>query len=377
MTSPHEIEYGHSWKSLVEVARRGLAETYRDPDAPLPHTRCWDVSARLAVAEGDNPRYALITLLGLGRSRLGASDHADLIKTLWSRIAKARDRWRPTPGDLGLALWARALHDTPAATIFSTAAAHGALREGSPRCDSVELAWLLLGADHAAEGGLETSMAAELADEAKLALLQLFNSSTALFYRRPPRGILHAVPRRVPCFANQIYPLMALSVHARRTGCARCRETARAVADRLCALQGPLGQWWWLYDAEEGTVVDGYPVYSVHQDGMAPMALIEAGRAVGRSYELEIERGLRWVFGDNERRESLVLAEHGLVLRDIHGQGVGRARRALRAALWCRGRRGHLRRGPGPFVVNAECRPYHLGWILYAAALREGAGAGH
>jgi hypothetical protein len=65
-----------------------------------------------------------------------------------------------------------------------------------------------------------------------------------------------------------------------------------------------------------------------------------------------------------------------MVLRDIHCSGVGRTRRMIRATTWCLGWRG-LVNGAGQagsrFLVNGECRPYHLGWILYAAALVYGA----
>jgi hypothetical protein len=126
-----------------------------------------------------------------------------------------------------------------------------------------------------------------------------------------------------------------------------------------------------LYDAKRGPVVDGYPVFSVHQDGMAPMALLETTAAGGRSFAREVETGRAWIFGENELRRNLVHREEGLVLRDIHRSGVGRTRRMIRAATWRLGWRGRANAGPAesPFVVNRECRPYHLGWILYAAAL--------
>jgi hypothetical protein len=213
----------------------------------------------------------------------------------------------------------------------------------------------------------------ELTQLVKEALLKLYNETTGLFYRHGRTGPTQCVSRRIACFANQVYPLMALAIHSPRSGCERSARIAKNLADLLCEHQGPLGQWWWLYDAAEGNVVDGYPVFSVHQDGMAPMALLEVATALSVSYEEQIDKSLKWIYGENELRSSLVLPEQGLVLRDIHRQGVGRIRRMIQGGLWVCGWRGE----PKPavestsFVMNQECRPYHLGWLLYAAGMMQ------
>ncbi len=67
----------------------------------------------------------------------------------------------------------------------------------------------------------------------------------------------------------------------RSRGPGRCgSETAAAI----CGLQGPEGQWWWHYDTRNGSVVEGYPVYSVHQHAMAPMALLDLREAGGTDH---------------------------------------------------------------------------------------------
>ena len=52
--------------------------------------------------------------------------------------------------------------------------------------------------------------------------------------------------------------------------------TARPHASASCRV--PHGQWWWHYDVRDGSVVERYPVYSVHQHAMAPMALLRPAR---------------------------------------------------------------------------------------------------
>lgn len=356
------------WRTLAEVAYRGICRMYSASSSALPYACRWNGSR--ATSRGQSGRYALISILGLARAKelTGSSD--ELVGRLWERVSRPAIQRGFTAGDVGLGLWANSICAN-ASRVFTVDRAVSALRQGAGVLDSVELAWLLLGADHALLRGTNTVEAARLAREAKERLLGLYNPSTRLFFRHARRNPVYAVSRRVSCFANQVYPVKALALNARRSGCHEALEVAVAVAANLCALQGKLGQWWWLYDSRDGGIVDGYPVFSVHQDGMAPIALLELAGVCGRSYSTPIERGLGWVFGANEVGQDMVLGEPGLILRDIHLRGVGRVRRMIRGTLSCC---GWEPRSPNctpisGYQVNCECRPYHLGWVLYAAAM--------
>ena len=46
--------------------------------------------------------------------------------------------------------------------------------------------------------------------------------------------------------------------------------------------------------ARTGTVLEEYPVYAIHQDAMAPMALFALSRAGGPQHELTVTRGMEW-----------------------------------------------------------------------------------
>ena len=105
----------------------------------------------------------------------------------------------------------------------------------------------------------------------------------------------------------------------------------------------------WLYDAERGTVVERYEVYSVHQDAMAPMAFIELWEASGDTRYLDaVARGLRWIHGRNELGADMVDRENGLVLRSIRRTPRRRpavARREDRRVARRPARRAARRRG--------------------------------
>ena len=82
---------------------------------------------------------------------------------------------------------------------------------------------------------------------------------------------------------RRLAPRRRARVHGqgtRATGCSR--------------LQLPDGGWPWLFDAERGTVVERYEVYSVHQDAMAPMAFFELARGDRRRPLRRRRRSRAW-----------------------------------------------------------------------------------
>ena len=173
-------------------------------------------------------------------------------------------------------------------------------------------------------------------------------------------------------FADQVYPIYALTNFARAFGVGEALDNASACADGICRAQGPLGQWWWHYSATSGRVVQRYPVYSVHQEAMGPMALLEVARANGRDMTYPILHGLRWILGQNEVGQDMRDLELGVVWRSV--RFPGKARMVYQeVANWARA-------GSEPAAVEGltilrECRPYELGWLLFAFSEFETAAA--
>jgi hypothetical protein len=146
---------------------------------------------------------------------------------------------------------------------------------------------------------------------------------------------------------------------------------ARTIAERLLACQHPLGQWAWHYNVRSGAVVDLYPVYSVHQDGMAPMALLPAERLLGISTVPAVARGVRWLFGGNELNESLIDTERAVVWRSIRRCAPLRSvvyplKLASLADVGRSLNLGARLASPDTLEIDREMRPYHLGFCLYA-----------
>jgi hypothetical protein len=203
---------------------------------------------------------------------------------------------------------------------------------------------------------------------------QLFRGSSAAL--RPRR----AAHLKMTSFASQVYPIHGLAHFARSAETSPPTQILRA-ADRLVEMQGPLGQWWWLYSPSTGAVVEGYPVYAVHQDAMAFMALAPLQNLGLRSYRRELAGGLQWIFGDNELGTSLADFERVFISRCIQRKGgdadgpLGMSRSQHRRALlasWGFASSAASEPRPQELEILQECRPYHLGWLLYARSLIEG-----
>ncbi|MDX6337482.1 MAG: hypothetical protein QOG05_4822 [Streptosporangiaceae bacterium] len=177
----------------------------------------------------------------------------------------------------------------------------------------------------------------------------------------------------VGSFADQVYPIQALARLHRSADDPEALAVAGTVAGAICSAQGAGGQWWWHYDSRSGAVVEGYPVYSVHQHAMGPMALLDLADAGGDGQLDAIRRGLRWLTGPPEaagsaRTGQLILDDPPITWRKVARADHRKVVRGLRAAstrIIPGARVGALDRVYPPGVVDHECRPYELGWLLY------------
>lgn len=318
---------------------------------------CWEVRMPLLEPRGRSLRYTVMCALGLERARrAGFSvkiDPAELIELVVAEL----DSPELTLGDLGLLLWADARVDgarrDEIATILQA-------RMGStlPDLEGLELSWLVIGS---AEGGLG----------------QVFEQALARQLGRvdPRSGLLRhrdsGLRGRLPNFATQVYGVLALAI-AYRHGQSHVLATAKRTADRLIELQRADGGWPWIFDTRSGQVVEPFEVYSVHQDAMAPMALLELSEVSGdERYREAAYRGMEWIFGLNDLRRTMFDREAGIVYRSIRRRsGFDRAILYANTAGALFGR-AQFRGYRGPLEVNPTDRPYHLGWVLEAWAGRE------
>jgi hypothetical protein len=352
---------------LRSLALRGLPRMY-DPAAERFVFRVRRTAGGIRC-EGLSHRYTAIALIGLagesaptaGLALRGARPSA-VCASLVSALGANHDL-----GDVALTAWACAALGHPGRERALRRLHELRPLEGPQ--PAVALAWTLAAlclAGAGADEGLRAAVARRL-----------------LASRVPASGLFPHVAGgarglrgHVCCFADIVYPVHALSLYARATGDREALAAALRCARVAVATQGADGQWWWHYDVRTGRVVERYPVYAVHQDSMAPLALLALADASGEDFAAPIERGLQWLESAPELAGgSLIDDDAELVWRKVARRGPGKLARALQAGA----SRAHPAwRVPGldrllpARAIDDEDRPYHLGWVLHAWRGREG-----
>jgi hypothetical protein len=323
------------------------------------------------VNMGTNVRYTAIALVGLAADSGGVPDaFAPSINSLVEHAADSADA-----SVLGAATWALALARDERMGWLSRLLDE---RIDAPRAASMGLGLAITGLAAAAEhGGIAASSARTTAQRYTVELTSrlsrggYFAGSGRLFRRG---RLLYGGSTS---FASQVYPLHGLAAAVRVLDLEH-PERALRVGRLLVDAQGSLGQWWWFYSTHSGRVLEGYPVYSVHQDAMAFMALLPLQELGHGSFAGPLSLGLRWLFGENELRSTLVDQDRGFIARciqrrgsDSDGLGGLSAASRRRLVLASRGlaRSAGIGAEPVELEILKECRSYHLGWILYARAL--------
>jgi hypothetical protein len=170
------------------------------------------------------------------------------------------------------------------------------------------------------------------------------------------------VSNRFGTFSDQIYAIYALATFAKAFQVEEPLSAALNCANAMRALQGEMGEWWFLYDKRTSSVMNRYPVFSWHQDGMAPVGLLALEQATGQSFHEAICKGVSWIYGANQLGDDLRNLERGVIWDSIRARGRSpnyweAARSLLNASE---------RVTAGPLEIHYELRPEHFGWLLYA-----------
>jgi hypothetical protein len=339
----------------------------------LPESGLFPFSCRLEKSRiekrGESVRYTAISHLGLQAAR-DAGFPTDLnVMRIMRSLVERLDQVENI-GDLGLIAWCdgndAGVHAEP---ILDRIERYGEFfrTPGSGLYASMELAWLLTGllalhANPSTQPRIDDLIARAYRD-----LIANYEPRSGFFrFARSTSSGGSRLKQDQCFFAEQIYGIYALALYAAWSGGKDALQRARTTASRLVAFQGSEGQWAWCYHAGSGALLDRYPVYSVHQDGMAPMSLGLLSAVTGEDFFTPALRGLEWIMGRNELAASMVAWDHGLIWRSIRRKRPGRA--------WAKLGKGLALLGlPLPKVfgerawgleIDRECRPYHLGWML-------------
>jgi hypothetical protein len=350
---------------LCDLATEGLKRMIL-PDLRVAHTMrsVGNRNGSGTTAEGDNLRYAANVAQGLGwlpeqvqRDVLGGWTAIDLALNCVERA-----RISGEPGAVALSAWAAA--ETAGVYTPDLFAILSMALSSPTAIHTVPCAWALTAALAARHLG-DTSEVQRLAT----AKLRQGQSASGLFPHVLPSDSAGWIRRHIGSFADQVYPIQALSRLSAANGDREALRAANACAARIVLLQGSAGQWWWHYDTRDGQIVEGYPVYSVHQHAMAPMALLDLLDAGGVDYRAALAKGLRWIDNRPETKQPMVSEADGTIWRKVGRSEPSKLARKLGAFTTAVSPGLHV-----PYIdtvlpadkVDRECRPYEFGWMLYA-----------
>jgi hypothetical protein len=318
------------------------------------------------VREGISHRYTMMTLMGLKRLEESGVASPIAIGPVLDKLLENLD-WVNNIGDLGVLLWTCAVvMPERIAEVERRLAVANALEKypGVREGRTMELAWFLTGLSHA-EMARPSSPAyvKDLAARTYQILIKNQGDRGTFGHLATSGSFAGMIRGRIGSFADQVYPIYAMTRFSQAYGDKAALERALDCTLLICEVQGSLGQWWWHYDSSTGRVAGRLPVFSVHQHAMGPMALLALGEVTQSDFTPWIYKGLQWI-----RRNELALdmedSAANVVWRSIYRPTPNRI---LNTALAFVSQRddGESRRG---LKVTWECRPYELGWLLYAFA---------
>jgi hypothetical protein len=320
------------------------------------------------VREGLSPRYTIMTLLGLREmEQTGVASPFDT-QAIYEALAR-NISWIRCVGDLGLMIWVTAAFaPDELEALFGRIDLETALDRftDARQARTTELSWFLAGLTHAAmSSGKRATDLTDLAVETYHRMEQNQTEYGFFGHMAQTKSVAGILRGRIGSFADQIYPVYAMSKFASAFGVEEPLESALECASALCNAQGELGQWWWLYDSKTGRVSSRYPVYSVHQQGMAPMGLFAVEEASQQSFREYIYKGLQWIYQSNELSADMRDLDQNLIWRCILPK---RSRTKYWDTMLSVLRSPKENAPVGPLEILYEDRPYELGWLLYAFA---------
>ena len=314
--------------------------------------------------ERPSRKRTMIALLGLQRLVESGATHPFNVAAIQDAILEDRS-WIASAGDLGLLIWFTAVcAPEKLSTVLKGFDLDGALdtRVDGRQGYTQGLAWFLTGVAQARRASPQTLP--DLTDVAARAYRLLLNnqSEQGLFsHIASPRSIREILAPRFGTFADQMYAIYALTAFAREFDIEEPLEYASSCANCVRALQGDRGQWWFLYDTRRGCVANRYPVYSAHQDGTGPTALLALEEATSQSFHVAVWNGLSWIAGKNELGVDLRSLDPVLIWDSMEPQ----TRMTQHWETAC----SFLHISKAPLVkvkIRYEARPDHFGWLLYA-----------
>ncbi len=346
--------------SLLNISLKAIEEMFIDESKSF-HSKRKQVRNKV-VNRGEFQRYNLIALLGLYKASVhGMKTRIDIDSVIDNQI-KYVQKYKSI-GDIGLLLWLVSLADPEKLVQILPKINFNTVLDDfadAKRQKTTELSWFLTGLLSATIFNKNFSAVIKDLPHQVYQMIRNNYGGNGIFAYSGKSKFRFLSRNHIGTFSDQVYSIYAFTMYAKVFHNKEALMIAMECADKLTGKQGEYGQWWWHYDSTTGKVISKYPVYSVQQDALAPMAFLAVQRATGKNYTDYINKGINWLFSNNELRAKIVNENKKIIYRSISVNNFTRYFNILVSSIFRFNFPKKVK-----LKISKKAYLYHYGWLLF------------
>jgi hypothetical protein len=314
--------------------------------------------------DGNSVRYTLINLIGLSKAKQhGFHFPIDIKSIVLNKIENAQNL--KNIGDIGLLLWATSLISPEDLTLLLSKINFNTNLEEYNEVknnNTMELAWLLTGLLFASTFNNSFKISIEnLASDIYKKLRKNYGGNG--IFRHTGNSSLEGILRGdIGTFADQVYSIYALVLYSKQKNSEEAILIAKECADTICKLQGENGEWFWQYNSNSGEVVNKFPIYSVNQFALGPMALFAIQLASKNDYSNNIFKSFSWLTEYNISNNNIIDWDNKVIWNKISPIINNKLSNLVNYSK--------IPSFNKKLKLDFESSSYEFGWILYTFAGR-------
>lgn len=356
---PKNTKYNNLLSELVQISIEGLEQMFI-PDQNEFAMMKVKIGNNIKL-EGKNVRYTLINLIGLQKAQNFNRQFSYNAKNILNNQIQRIEEYNGI-GELGLLLWATALI-SPENTLhlLTKINLNEALNnfKDSKSGYTMELSWFLTGLLFASSFNDKFKNSIDNLPNKVYKKIRKNYGGKGIFQHEDTNNLEGKLRANIGTFADQVYPIYALSLYSKHYQNEEALLIAEQCADKICSHQNKNGEWKWQYDSETGNVISQYPIHSIHQFALAPMALFAIQMATYKDYTKYIFKSLDWAANNNYLYKKIVDKRNRAIWNKITpstNSKVFTLLNFLKINSFYKSKK--LR-------IQFESSSYEFGWILY------------
>jgi hypothetical protein len=244
-----------------------------------------------------NVRTDLINLIGLFKAQNYDIPFNIDLNCILDRHLQNAEKFKGV-GELGLLLWATALISPKKLPIILTKVNFNLTltnyKDAKSRCTK-ELSWLLTGLIMASTFNkvIQKSIGNVIQDVYNEIRKNYIGSG--IFKHQSKQNFIGKFRTNLADFEDQVFPLYAFTLFGKKFHFDEASLISEECALKLCELQDRSGEWMWNYNPKNGTAVNKYPVFTLNQLALAPLALYSVQKASDYDFSQNISDGINFI----------------------------------------------------------------------------------